>query len=143
MFITGTDEHGEKIATSAAAAGKEPKEFVDSIAEEYKSLWHDLDISYDSFVRTTSDNHEKVRFKNQKSGKVMRHSGLGAGLCKFGVRVLDLLCDTVLYFPFSKQLRPEGPPCCRACICNAVSDNGFFLGLVKIVESDCIAVDIC
>jgi methionyl-tRNA synthetase len=69
-FITGTDEHGEKIATSAAAAGKEPKEFVDSIAEEYKSLWHDLDISYDTFVRTTSDNHEKVRAKN--NGEVMR-----------------------------------------------------------------------
>ncbi|GAQ88612.1 Methionyl-tRNA synthetase [Klebsormidium nitens] len=59
-FITGTDEHGEKIATSAAAAGKEPKEFVDSIAEEFKSLWHDLDISYDSFIRTTNDNHEKI-----------------------------------------------------------------------------------
>ncbi|MCO5588478.1 hypothetical protein L7F22_042435 [Adiantum nelumboides] len=60
IFITGTDEHGEKIALAAAANGRAPKDHCDVIAEDYKSLWKDLDISYDKFVRTTNSRHEKI-----------------------------------------------------------------------------------
>lgn len=60
VFVTGTDEHGEKIALAAAAKGRAPKEHCDSVAEDYQSLWKDLDISYDRFIRTTNRRHEKI-----------------------------------------------------------------------------------
>lgn len=59
-FVTGTDEHGEKIALAAAARGLEPQAHCDAIVEEYKSLWGKLDIRYDSFVRTTDEKHEAL-----------------------------------------------------------------------------------
>ncbi|XP_059457967.1 methionine--tRNA ligase, chloroplastic/mitochondrial isoform X2 [Corylus avellana] len=60
VFITGTDEHGEKIATAAAAQGSNPSEHCDVISQAYKSLWKDLDISYDKFIRTTDPKHEAI-----------------------------------------------------------------------------------
>ncbi|KAM3345313.1 methionine-tRNA ligase, chloroplastic/mitochondrial isoform X1 [Capsicum galapagoense] len=60
IFITGTDEHGEKIATAAAANGSSPSEHCDVVSQAYKSLWKDLDISYDKFIRTTDPKHEAV-----------------------------------------------------------------------------------
>ncbi|KAL6645600.1 hypothetical protein ACP70R_017208 [Stipagrostis hirtigluma subsp. patula] len=60
IFITGTDEHGEKIATSADASGRNPKEHCDTISNSYKMLWADLDIEYDKFIRTTDHKHEAV-----------------------------------------------------------------------------------
>jgi len=59
FFQTGTDEHGQKIEEKAAAAGVTPKEFVDSVAGEIKSIWDLMDTSYDKFIRTTDDYHEK------------------------------------------------------------------------------------
>ncbi|EER92662.1 methionine--tRNA ligase, chloroplastic/mitochondrial [Sorghum bicolor] len=60
IFITGTDEHGEKIAASAEASGRNPKEHCDAISSSYKTLWADLDIEYDKFIRTTDSKHEAV-----------------------------------------------------------------------------------
>lgn len=60
IFICGSDEHGEKIATTAADKGQEPKEFVDNIVSQFKALWKDLGIEYDSFIRTTDDKHEAI-----------------------------------------------------------------------------------
>ncbi|KAG8073978.1 hypothetical protein GUJ93_ZPchr0006g45851 [Zizania palustris] len=60
IFITGTDEHGEKIATSAEACGRNPKDHCDTISNSYKMLWADLDIGYDKFIRTTDPKHEAV-----------------------------------------------------------------------------------
>ena len=57
-FLTGTDEHGPKVADAAAAAGKTPKQFVDAIVERWKTQWRELDISYDQFIRTTDPEHE-------------------------------------------------------------------------------------
>eukprot|EP00892_Ulva_mutabilis_P003905 jgi/Ulvmu1/1887/UM012_0044.1 len=59
-FVTGTDEHGEKIADSAEKAGVSPQEHCDRIAQRYHLLWDMLDISYDRFVRTTDARHEAV-----------------------------------------------------------------------------------
>ncbi|PSC70792.1 methionine-tRNA mitochondrial [Micractinium conductrix] len=59
-FITGTDEHGEKIALAAAKRGMEPKAHCDDIVDSYKALWKDLDIAYDSFIRTTDAKHESL-----------------------------------------------------------------------------------
>ncbi|CAN7061343.1 unnamed protein product [Brassica oleracea var. botrytis] len=60
IFITGTDEHGEKIATSAAANGRNPSEHCDLISQSYRTLWKELDIAYDKFVRTTDPKHEAI-----------------------------------------------------------------------------------
>jgi methionyl-tRNA synthetase len=59
-FMTGTDEHGEKIQIKAAEAGKTPKEFVDEVAGEIKRIWDLMNTSYDKFIRTTDDYHEKT-----------------------------------------------------------------------------------
>lgn len=58
-FVTGTDEHGQKLFETAQKAGKKPLEYIDPIVDSAKSLWGKLDIRYDKFVRTTSKEHEK------------------------------------------------------------------------------------
>ncbi|PUU90062.1 MAG: methionyl-tRNA synthetase [Halanaerobium sp.] len=60
MFLTGSDEHGQKIERKAQAAGKETQEYVDQIVKTFKKLWDKLDIDYDYFIRTTEERHEKV-----------------------------------------------------------------------------------
>ena len=57
MFLTGTDEHGQKIQDKAAAKGVTPKEYVDEIVATVKELWKLMDVSYDRFIRTTDDCH--------------------------------------------------------------------------------------
>jgi len=59
FYLTGTDEHGTKIAQSAEEAGKEPQEFCDENAAKFQMLWDRLDISHDRFIRTTDDFHEE------------------------------------------------------------------------------------
>ncbi|MBQ6715938.1 MAG: methionine--tRNA ligase [Clostridia bacterium] len=59
-FLTGTDEHGQKIELKAAEAGVTPKQFVDKIIAETKDLWKLMNIEYDDFIRTTDERHEKV-----------------------------------------------------------------------------------
>ncbi len=59
FFQTGTDEHGQKIELKAQEAGITPKEFVDQVAEEVKRMWDLMNCSYDKFIRTTDDNHQK------------------------------------------------------------------------------------
>ncbi len=58
-FQTGTDEHGQKIELKAQEAGITPKEFVDNVAGEIKRIWDLMDTSYDKFIRTTDEDHEK------------------------------------------------------------------------------------
>ena len=59
-FLTGADEHGQKIEKNAAAAGKTPQQFVDEIVEGFHKLWTLLDISNNDFIRTTQERHIKV-----------------------------------------------------------------------------------
>ncbi|MBD9219275.1 MAG: methionine--tRNA ligase, partial [Clostridiales bacterium] len=60
MFLTGTDEHGQKIERIADALGVTPQQYVDKIVAGVKELWASLDISYDKFIRTTDDYHVKA-----------------------------------------------------------------------------------
>lgn len=60
FFLTGTDEHGQKIAESAKKNNQSPLEFADSIVPKFKSAWKLLNINYDYFIRTTDPRHEKV-----------------------------------------------------------------------------------
>lgn len=57
-FLTGTDEHGQKIAKVAEEAGKKPQEYVDEIVDSIYRLWDKMEISYDDFIRTTEDRHK-------------------------------------------------------------------------------------
>ena len=59
-FLTGTDEHGQKIERKAAEAGVSPQEFVDKIVAETKELWKLMNIEYDDFIRTTEDRHIEI-----------------------------------------------------------------------------------
>ena len=59
-FLTGTDEHGQKIETKAAEAGVTPQEYVDKIVAQTKELWKLMNIDYDDFIRTTQPRHEKI-----------------------------------------------------------------------------------
>ena len=59
FFQTGTDEHGQKIELKAEEAGITPKEFVDGVAGQIRNIWDMMDNSYDKFIRTTDDYHEK------------------------------------------------------------------------------------
>jgi len=57
FLLTGTDEHGEKIAEAAAAAGRTPKEFVDQVSATFRSVWDSVGIRYDHFMRTSDPHH--------------------------------------------------------------------------------------
>ena len=57
FFLTGTDEHGQKIAQKAAEAGMQPKPFIDGLVDKLKEIWKVMVISYDKFIRTTDEEH--------------------------------------------------------------------------------------
>ncbi len=60
FFLTGTDEHGQKVEKAAAASGQSAQEFVDSVGAKFRELWGKLDISNDDFIRTTEERHKKA-----------------------------------------------------------------------------------
>jgi len=71
-FLTGTDEHGQKIEESAKIRGREPQEYADEISGKFRDLWDEFDISYDKFIRTTDADHKKGV---QKAFSVMHKNG--------------------------------------------------------------------
>ncbi len=60
-FLTGTDEHGQKIERAAQAAGKTPQQLTDQVSAEFRALWDRMGLTYDDFIRTTSDKHKQRR----------------------------------------------------------------------------------
>lgn len=76
FYLTGTDEHGQKVQQRAEKAGVTPKQYVDKLYDQIVKLWKVLDISYDKFIRTTDDYHEKtvqkVYEKLLKSGDIYK-----------------------------------------------------------------------
>lgn len=76
MFLTGTDEHGQKVARLAEAAGKTPKEYVDGPVAELKEIWKLIGISYDKFIRTTDEEHvacvQKIFKKLYENGDIYK-----------------------------------------------------------------------
>ena len=59
-FLTGTDEHGDKVVEAAAAVGKDPQSYADEISDLFRSAWPNLNISNDYFIRTTDELHKQV-----------------------------------------------------------------------------------
>lgn len=68
FLMTGTDEHGEKIAQAAAEAGVAPKEFVDQVSAKFRAVWDECGIAYDHFIRTTDDYH--VRYVQETLARI-------------------------------------------------------------------------
>ncbi|MBS3078707.1 methionine--tRNA ligase [Candidatus Pacearchaeota archaeon] len=60
FFLTGTDEHGQKLDEAAKKVGKNPKEYVDELVKEFKNVWKELNINFDEFIRTTDKKHEEI-----------------------------------------------------------------------------------
>src|ERR1700761_6471959 len=59
MFLTGTDEHGQKIERSAAAAGIPPEQFADQVSAQFRTLWDRMGLTYDRYIRTTDPAHKQ------------------------------------------------------------------------------------
>ncbi|CAA2940801.1 methionine--tRNA ligase, chloroplastic mitochondrial isoform X2 [Olea europaea subsp. europaea] len=104
IFITGTDEHGEKIASAAAANDSSPSKHCDSVSQAYKPLWRDLDIAYDKFIRTTDSKHETLvkefYSKVLANGDIYRadYEGLycvNSALSKYQKRLEDTLTENL------------------------------------------------
>ena len=91
VFLTGTDEHGEKVARSARLAGVEPQAFVDDVAAAYQRLWKKLGLDYDRFIRTTGPRHaeavKKIYRAVKKAGYIYKskYQGLYCVSCELYV----------------------------------------------------------
>jgi methionyl-tRNA synthetase len=72
FFLTGTDEHGQKIERAAQAAGKSPQEFADEVSDKFRALWKRMGISNDDFIRTTEERHVR---RVQELWRVIRDNG--------------------------------------------------------------------
>ena len=103
-FQTGTDEHGQKIEIKAKEAGIEPKQYVDQVAGVVKNIWDMMDTSYDRFMRTTDEYHEKQVQKNtHRLLSWLYHTGHFRKLCTTAVSHLppnlsDFTWKDRLYF---------------------------------------------
>ena len=123
FYLTGMDEHGQKIEEAAKAAGVTPQEHVDRVAKETNDLWHTMKISHDYFVRTTDKNHEELI---QRVFEKMLAKGdiyLGAYTGNYCVS-----CETF----FTKSQLGEGdtcPDCGKPT--KLVSEESYFLNLKK------------
>lgn len=118
-FMTGSDEHGQKIESRAARAGKSPKEFVDEVAAEIKRLWDLMGTSYDRFIRTTDPDHER---QIQKIFKKLYDQGdiyLG--------HYSGMYCQECEAFYTASQIEEEGKcPVCGNPVHQAQEDAYFF-----------------
>ena len=106
FFLTGTDEHGQKIAQSAKEAGLNTKEFVDKISEKFKKAWDRLNIKYDRFIRTTDKDHEGFVQEFIKKIKEDIYEGIYEGLycvgCERFYTEKDLVNGECVFHPEKK-----------------------------------------
>ncbi len=121
FFLTGTDEHGQKIATSAEARGKTPKEYADEVSGKFKGLWDDFGITYDKFIRTTDEDHkagvQKAFKKMFDKGDIYKGEYEGH-YC--------VSCET--FFTEKQLLDGEGCPDCGR-VTSVVKEESYFFKL--------------
>ena len=122
LFLTGTDEHGQKIERTAAQHGMTPKAYVDKIVTGIKALWHTMDIDYDIFLRTTDASHEaaiqKIFKKLYDQGDIYK-STYEDWYCTF--------CET--FFTDIQLAEGKCPDCARAV--EKVQEESYFFRLSK------------
>ncbi len=125
FFQTGTDEHGQKIELKAAEAGITPKEFVDNVAGEIKRIWDLMNTSYDKFIRTTDEDHEK---QVQKIFKKMYAKGdIYKGYYE-GIYCTP--CES--FFTESQLVDGKCPDCGRACV--PAKEEAYFFKMSKYAD---------
>ena len=126
-FLTGTDEHGQKIEESAQKNGKPTQEFADEISATFKNLWDEFEIGYDKFIRTTDEDHKKGV---QKAFEVMYAKG---DIYKdFYEGHYCVSCET--FFPETQLIDGEFcPDCGRAT--NIVKEESYFFKLSKYEDA--------
>ena len=123
LFLTGTDEHGQKIAQSAQARNKTPQEYANEISGKFRALWDEFDISYDNFIRTTDKAHKKGV---QKAFETMYNNGdiykdkYKGNYC--------ISCET--FFTDAQLIDGEGCPDCGK-ITSKVEEDSYFFRLSK------------
>jgi len=123
FFLTGTDEHGQKIEESALKAGKATQEFADEISATFKNLWDEFGISYDKFIRTTDEDHMKGV---QKAFEVMFAKG---DIYKdFYEGHYCVSCET--FFPETQLVDGEFCPDCGRST-SVVKEESYFFKLSK------------
>ena len=114
-FLTGTDEHGQKIARSAEEKGKAPKEFVDQLAPKFEKAWKTLNIEFNRFIRTTDKDHQKkvrefIKLSNKK-GDIYKgeYKGLYCEGCEAYITEKDLIDGKCQFHPNKdiKELKEE------------------------------------
>jgi len=118
-FLTGTDEHGQKIEESAQKAGKPTQQFADEISATFKTLWDDFDISYDQFIRTTDADHMagvKVAFEKMFDKGDIYKGEYEGNYC--------VSCET--FFPESQLVDGEFCPDCGRTTTTVKEESYFF-----------------
>lgn len=124
-FQTGTDEHGQKIELKAEEAGITPKEYVDGVSGEIKRIWDLMNTSYDKFIRTTDDNHEKQVQKIFK--KLYEQGDIYKG---FYEGMYCTPCES--FFTSSQLVDGKCPDCGREC--QPAKEEAYFLKLSKYAD---------
>ena len=124
-FQTGTDEHGQKIELKAAEAGVTPKEFVDKTAGDIKRIWDLMNTSYDKFIRTTDEDHEKqvqkIFKKLYEKGDIYKgeYEGMYCTPCES-------------FFTSSQLIDGKCPDCGREC--QPAKEEAYFFKLSKYTD---------
>jgi len=126
FFLTGTDEHGQKIEQSALERGKTPQEYANEISGTFKKLWDDFGISYDKFIRTTDEEHkagvQKAFLKMMERGDIYKDVYKG---------YYCISCET--FFPKTQLVDDEFcPECGRAT--SLVEEESYFFRLSNYQE---------
>jgi len=122
-FLTGTDEHGQKIERAAAAAGKTPQQFADEVSAEFRALWKRMGLTNDDFIRTTEDRHKKsvqaLFLQLKKNGYIYKGSYTGQ-YCVSDEMYVDV---------------PPGAPCPECGrITETVHEENYFFKLSAFTE---------
>ena len=125
FFLTGTDEHGQKIQQEAEAAGITPQAYVDKVAGEIKSIWDLFNVSYNKFIRTTDEDHvkcvQKIFNKLYEQGDIYKGSYEGN------------YCTPCESFWTDTQLKDgKCPDCGREC--KKASEEAYFLRMSKYAD---------
>ncbi len=126
FFLTGSDEHGQKLQRAAQAHNQSPLEYIDPIVDSFKELWRRLDISYDDFIRTSEPRHQKVVqdfFERlQQNGDIYKGTYSG------------LYCTPCESYWLERDLDEHG--CCPDCHrpVENVSEEAYFFRMSKYAE---------
>lgn len=128
LFLTGTDEHGQKVAQAAVHAGMEPQKFVDSLIPQYKKTWALYEIAYDYFIRTTDAYHEKGA---QDFIKKIIHKGY-----IYKAEYKGWYCTPCETFVSEKSDGQEKGPVCPSCgrPTHIVSEESYFFKLSEFTS---------